>query len=501
MAKGCYYNLPRIMVLLCLLCVCSVSKSQALNAQSEGPLSNGKTAVEDFATVGLGEKNDEILAVYGDLFAASYEKAPDIQIARKERQQKQQESYTAKARRFAPAVDGRVAQVHELNYEENPTSPDNTESTYSDGRDYTDWGLSLELPLFNMSKSVALGVAQTEKKQADNNLQITTQELDLGLRELLGNYLTSTYRLFNIRNSVRLSSEHVAKIHRGYELRDQTKLQLLRAQANLTDLETRQDLDEQAQEAAYRKLLDFTGLDESHPGLMALELLLQDEKSIAGCINSLAAVEENYPVIRDFMESMASPELMQYFQENSLLYEQIKVTRNLANERARTFTQSEWFEVAVIGQYDRRDDSRFEEYDGEGSISLVFSVPLFTGGTIFSTTKSQAMAKHVAAIKKKNDMRVQFHAIENTKKLIDALQNVRLKQQLNLEQQKEIVVLSFKSYQIKQTSMQDLLTSQNRLIDAKNVLMETTNRLGTLYHRFAWELGQPFPLPETKITM
>ncbi len=62
---------------------------------------------------------------------------------------------------------------------------------------------------------------------ADNELALKTQELDVRLRELLGNYLIAGYRLVNIINSVRISREH-------YELRDQTRVQLLQAQAKLT---------------------------------------------------------------------------------------------------------------------------------------------------------------------------------------------------------------------------------------------------------------------------
>jgi len=39
--------------------------------------------------------------------------------------------------------------------------------------------------------------------------------------------------------------------------------------------------------------------------------------------------------------------------------------------------------------------------------------------------------------------------------------------------------------------MEDLLTSKNRLIDAKNALMNTTNRLGLLMRQFVWQLGAP----------
>ena len=105
------------------------------------------------------------------------------------------------------------------------------------------------------------------------------------------------------------------------------------------------------------------------------------------------------------------------------------------------------------------------------------------------------MAQHIADVSQYADLRKTIHAMENNKQLIDSLHNVLKRQQVLLRQQEEIVILSLKSYAIKQTSMQDLLTSKNRLIDAKNSLMETITTLGALYHQFAWQLGVPYPLP------
>jgi len=58
-------------------------------------------------------------------------------------------------------------------------------------------------------------------------------------------------------------------------------------------------------------------------------------------------------------------------------------------------------------------------------------------------------------------------------------------------EQQEIVRLSLKSYQIKQTSMQELLDSNNALIDAKSSFMQTRITLNNLILQFAWETGSP----------
>ncbi|WP_136809083.1 TolC family protein [Desulfosediminicola flagellatus] len=454
--------------------------------------SEEEKVIEEFTASDSTVRMPEIIAVYEKLFFLAYQQAPEILVARSLKQQKQHELYTAQARRYSPSLQGALSQVHELHYEAPEIDPDN----FQDGRDHTDWGLSMNLPIYNKPLGVALDVAKAEEKLAVNTLLIQTQQLDLRLKELLGGYLESTYRLFNIRNSVKISSGHVQKINKGYELRDQTKLQLLRAQANLKDLETRRDLDEQAQEVTFRELLDFTGISNENPVFAQLDGLLQNEMDIAGCINSLAALDEQYPEIEHQVEFAEMLELYEFFQENSVLFEGIVLTKMLADNQSLLFTQDEWFDIAVSAQYDRREDTELEKLDGEGTLALVLSVPLFSGGTSFSNVKTKAMARKVADITKNTELRTRFHAILNTRKLIISLQKVLQTQQVNLKQQKEIVTLSLKSYQIKQTSMQDLLTSQNNLIDAKNALMQTTTQLGIAVRQFAWELGRPFPIPE-----
>jgi outer membrane protein TolC len=166
--------------------------------------------------------------------------------------------------------------------------------------------------------------------------------------------------------------------------------------------------------------------------------------------------------------------------------------------QSEQLTQDNWPELALKGDYGRKEDTRFSDYDGEGSLSVVLSVPLFTGGTLYSNSQAKAHSEQIARVTQNTNLRKTVHLITNHRNLIHSLRKVYATQLTHLEQQQEIVQLSLKSYDIKQTSMQDLLTATNRLIDAKNALMETSGTLGTLYRQFAWELGKPFPSPITR---
>jgi len=78
-----------------------------------------------------------------------------------------------------------------------------------------------------------------------------------------------------------------------------------------------------------------------------------------------------------------------------------------------------------------------------------------------------------------------------------SLRKVYAIQHNNLLRQQQIVLLPVRSYGIRQTLMEDLLTSKNRLIDAKNALMNTTNRLSLLTRQFVWQRGAPLAAPRS----
>ena len=459
-----------------------------------------KTIVENFVTASASPTETQILRLYAELFQKAYITATEVRIARARKEQKSAQLYTAWAKRLAPAVDARLSQIHEFNQDtagDNITDYNAPNQTYhfSDGEDYHDWQFTLDLPLYRRPVSVQVDIAEADERLAENNLRIKTQELDIHLHELLGKYLIATYRLLNLRNSVKLSQKHVEKIHKGYELRDQTRLQLLRAEANLKELEARRDLDEQRQEAALRELLDFTGLRQNTSIFQRLHNLLTDEVATAGAINSLADLKQSYEKIKNFANSAKNLTLRRQFLDHSLLGKKIKLEQNLAKNKALLHTAHDWPGLSIRGLYERKDDTEFNDFEGDGSLSVILSVPLFSGGTLISNSNAQTMARKIADVTQYADLRKNIHALENNQRLINSLQKVFANQKIHLEQQKEIVILSLKSYAIKQTSMQDLLTSKNRLIDAKNALMETTNTLGTLYRQFAWQLGIPYPLP------
>jgi len=463
------------------------------------------TSLAGFSSTERFNNQAEIIYFYENLFKKTWHNSPTLQIAIARKRQKDAEHFTAVAKRLAPAITGELSRVHKINLENEEESTDTEasvvdstteeEKLYLDGTDHSDWNLSMRMPLYNRATSLRMTEAGLNVAVASNQLTISTQELDIQLRETLVKFLVASYRLLNLTNSVNLAKEHVGRINRGFELRDQTKLQLLQAQANLQELEARRDLYSQNRDSALLDLLNLIGLSGDDPTLTELQQFTATEQQTADCINALAALENAYRNVQGYVENTTDKDLTDCFEQNSLRYKNIKLTHQLAQTQAKQYTQDNWPELAIKGDYGRKEDTSFSDLDGEGSLAVVLSIPLFSGGTLYSDNRTKTMAEQVARIAQADTLRRTIHLITNYRSLIQSLRKVHATQQTQLEQQQEIVRLSLKSYDIKQTSMQDLLTATNRLIDAKNALMETTATLSTLYRKFAWEIGKPFPMP------
>ena len=116
--------------------------------------------------------------------------------------------------------------------------------------------------------------------------------------------------------------------------------------------------------------------------------------------------------------STTDKKLCAFFVDNSLLYKKILLERDLGKTKAKKYTQWEWPALFVRGELERKDDTRFSDYSGEGSIGLVLSIPLFTGGTLFSNIKTKDMASEIASIQEYSDVLRTFNSIANKKKTI-----------------------------------------------------------------------------------
>ena len=432
---------------------------------------------------------DEIEALYDELFEAVLKSSPQITIALHTKNQKLAQRHTSFAERWAPQVDFSLSREHKFNHDEDDNNSSSSANEFQDGSEVTEWSFKADFPLYRKRTSVALQTAEEELSVADHTFFVKVNELGAQLHKLLGDYMVAVYRLLNLQNSVKLSAEYVGRIERGYQLRDQTRLAMLRAQANLKELEARIDIERQRQDTTLRALLDFTGLDSDDEFIHRLNWLLREEVQAAEVISGFAQVDETLRGAEIYLSQMDQDQLLAFYKANSFLYRQLELEKAQAMARSERFVQGEYPDLAIKGDVGRKEDTRFEDFIAEGSLGLYLNVPVFSGGTLAHNIRTKSEAQQVAVEQFYDQNRKLFNQIMNRRKTIISLSEIYQKQKINLLQQAEIVELSIKSYTIKQTSMQDLLTSKNRLINAKNQLIKSTMDISSQVQMFLWELG------------
>lgn len=173
----------------------------------------------DFSGAVASSEEPKIQQFYQVLFQKAWQRAPELQIALARKSQKDAERFTAVAKRFAPAVTGELSQVHTINMDENTgtasaSTGSRAENQKLDGSDYSDWNLSMRLPLYNRTTSLRMTEAGLDVELAVVGMSISKQGWTSNLRDAL----TVPRRQFSTpepRQLGYLSKEHVARIQSG----------------------------------------------------------------------------------------------------------------------------------------------------------------------------------------------------------------------------------------------------------------------------------------------
>jgi outer membrane protein TolC len=423
-----------------------------------------------------------ILVFYDKLQKLTENHSPDISIIRDFMEQKIAEEYSAKAKRWSPGVDLELSRRRSHHLTGNFSGLD-------DEKNESNWNFILDWPVYRRPLVLQAEKSDLEAELAKTNLTIKTEELDINLRTLIAGYLVKAYQLLNLQNSINHSLKHLKGIETGYQMRHQTKLQLLRAQANLNVLEAKKDIYLQQKKESLRRLVRLTGLESKHTIFADFNTFVSTEQAAARSIVGLMLLDKFYKKVLPWLDAVNETELQRQFISNSLLYKKVILEKKIAYSRAETIKQADWPDLSVKGSYQKRDNTEFNDWKEESSIGIFLTVPIFSGGTSFSNYHAKKNARQIALTTKQDNIKKIFFDIMDDRQLIIDLKKVFKKKKILLQQQEEIVLLSVKSYTLKKTSMQDLLTSLNTLIDVKNDLMYTTIELGIAIKRFAWKLG------------
>lgn len=461
---------------------------------STGPRAALILALAILPSAGAGEAP---VSVYDRLKEATREHSPELAGARAELEQRGAQVHTSIAH-WLPRLELQFSQTKSRDYSLlvsgqlpagfGPFTPPEIS--------LAGWRVLGTLPLYR--RSVHLGVVQAarEREAADARLNSRTEELDFRLRGLFGAYLLQSYKLAALKHSLEIAETNLREVRARFALGQRTRVDVLRYEANGTQLESRRLQHEQQLSADWSSLVDYTGLDDHKLEEIGVRAVAGSEERLDSAIEEFAAVDPAWSRVAGWVGSDDAAALSRRLEERCPLVRSILAEDAVADAKSGLLSAQEWPELSVQASLFQQARAWGELFSGRQvsySLGVVLSIPLYLGGSLYSATREAISARQVATVRRerellrvRSDVRGEILQARSLRQAVEALRLAR-------DQQGEIVRLSAKSYELGRLPLVELLASSNALLEAKIEYAKARIDLGVLVRRLAFHLGAENP--------
>ena len=472
----------RTIVMMCLIVLPGMTSSAAHGAQAPPSAVN---------------------VLFDSLKKHAFESSPDIRQAEITASQKNAAIFNSWAR-WLPRADLQLSRSQERNYSIITSGALGTAffgftpATLS----LSSWMLNVTLPIYR--RSVHLGILQSyaESDYFDREAEARRSELDWRVRSLLGNYLVQLYKIAALNRSVEIARANLKETKLRFNLGQRTAVDIFRADANVLSLESKLLTYEQEKTAAEGAILEYVGLSRGQ---------FRTELNALGWDEPLEETEIS-PVFHHFTDLAPLLKGLESYLDERLDLESVRdrlgsrlalagpayrsslAAENVSTVQARALMAQEWPELLFQASWSKQSPGWSEAFapgQQSHSLAVVLNIPIFTGGSTFSTYYQKKYAEESATLKRDRDILRLKHDLEEQFIQIQALRKAHLSQSLSRNRNQELVRLTLKSYQLGKATFLELLTSQNDLLESKLALIQTKNNLAVTLRKFAWSLGVP----------
>jgi outer membrane protein TolC len=427
------------------------------------------------------------------------QQSPDVRIAEAISAEKSYARYTAWTR-WMPRVDLQLGQSRGKDYSLISSGAlgsvlGNTEpSTLTLMR----MGLQLSVPIYQRSVHLNVESANEQAELSQIGLESARSEVRWKLRHYFGEYLLELYRGAALVSSIELAESNLKEAKLRFELGQKTRVDVLKAESNLSQLESRKFTHEQALARAMGDMLEYSGVSHEEFKTFGFTPLLASEDALASAIEEFTVT----PTFDKRLEPWLGSDLetakksWDRVTRESPVYLRITTEERQANAQSRQAMSGEFPELLLQGSITKQAQGwgrAFESDQRSTSIALVLNIPLFSGGSTFSTYFEQKNGLAANLYRRERELLKLRHELEEQRLQIVALKKQISSQRLALAKNREIVKLSLSSYRLGKATITEVLLNQTELLDSKINLAHSMLQHATLMHRYAWNLGVAVP--------
>ncbi|MGK5089359.1 TolC family protein, partial [Bdellovibrionota bacterium FG-2] len=317
---------------------------------------------------------------YSKLREETLQNSYEIQILRSTADQKAAQNYTAWTRWF-PRVDLQLIQSRAQDYSFVTSGALGMlgQNFRPEPLSLSRWELSSTLPLYRRSVFQGVTLALAEKRQAQVQLELKLSEVDWRLRTLAGSYLYEVYRLVALESAATLAKTTLNEAELSFNLGQKTKVDVLRAKANLVLMDSKKAGFDQARVAARNALFEYVGV--SRERVKGLELdRPAGEPQVLEVVNGLIDLEKALIPVDPYLASeTAELKVSQRLSEQSAVFRNLVLDEELAHTRAKAVMNTEWPELLLKGSLNKQAqdwNGAFSSGNQSYSAAVVLSIPM-----------------------------------------------------------------------------------------------------------------------------
>lgn len=367
------------------------------------------------------------------------------------------------------------------------------------------WQFNASMPIYRRGVHLGVEQASAERGLARERLLLKQGELDWRMRSLFGAYLLQAYKVATVGNSMELARTNLRETKLRFELGQKTRIDLLRAEANVARLESTRLSFLERRAADRNAFLEYSGLTDEDLGREGVEGLISGEEELGRSIDRFTGLEAVLEAVHPYVgPEPAAPDaadpaaalVESRISDASPRYRAYLEEENLSVARARAVVADDFPDLSLQGSLSKQSPdwtNAFSSQDRSYSMALVLNIPLFSSGGTISSHFESANGQETARLAASRDIRRFRNEVEDARVRIRSLTKSLQALRLGVTQNEEIVRLSYKSYQLGRSSIVELLGSQDDLIEAKVELAQAKLDLSTLARQLAWNLALPLP--------
>lgn len=356
--------------------------------------------------------------------------------------------------------------------------------------------LKLDYPLLDRRRYISKKLANKDADLSLNAKNIAEKQLTLALRDIFGGYIIQSVKIFYVLRTIKRSTTNFEYIEKGFKLGRNSKLDVLRAKANVDLFVNQANLEMELLEQAKEKILNFTGMPKAEFDTFDFKQVFREDRDTLNLVKDFTKIDQllaNFKKVKEYFQTRKENEIPQDIYSSSLLFQKINHEENFQLIKAENITSAEWPSISLRSTLTRENESIARSLGSNTTDNMIFGVyvniPLFSFGTFFSSKNEREYERANIKINRLKKELAYKNSMNKDVENIDNITNTIEIQSKLVEQNDEIAKLSLLSYKLKRSDLQDLLTAENNLLNSKARLIEEIIRLSTILRNFFFKLG------------